>query len=306
MDTLQVILNFMPQFVLCCLLAIAVIGTSPYESFKWKLVWMLRCLGSPFEGLLYFCSVENKKTAITTFWLSAAYFRNNEKGIRPIGHHFMEIDKKKVNEDVMAILKDCTAKPSVLDVFSSLVSLSYILNGIFTGIARAASACVEDDWTFIPIILAWTLPAICLRIFSRREIVIKEPKIRIERLLKGCRKKFKKYKEKQPGEEANESEGENDDLEKLEKKVKNELEKLCWYDNYQELKRLRNEVNNYDELKKDLEELKKMLSEKQIPLKQPDNIDLCLIRVEWSGSSSCLNVSSSFKPYKDMVGGSFW
>nr|CAG8639281.1 936_t:CDS:2 [Entrophospora candida] len=228
MDTLQVILNFMPQFVLCCLLSIAVIGTAP---------------------------VENKKTAITTFWLSGAYFKKNKKGIRPVGHHFMEVDKENTNEEVMAILKDCTAKPSVLDVFSSLVSLCYILNGIFTGLARASSTCVEDDWTFIPLVLAWTLPAICLRIFSRREIVIKEPKIRIERLLKGCREKFKKYKEKQPKKLARESEGENDDLEELEKKINIELERL-------------EKVDNCDELKKDLYELEKMLSEKKIPLKQ--------------------------------------
>ncbi|CAJ0754303.1 3900_t:CDS:2 [Entrophospora sp. SA101] len=243
MDTLHVMLNFMPQFVLRC----------------------------PFEGLQSFCSVGNKKTAITTFWLSAAYFKNNENGIRPVGHHFMEVDKKNLNEDVKAILKDCTAKPSVLDVFSSLVSLSYTLNGIFTGIARATSTCVEDDWTFIPLVLAWTLPAICLRIFSRREIVIREPKIRIERLLKGCREKFKKYKEKRLGEWAKGSEGENDDLEELEKKIKIELEEL------------ENEVywfNNYDELKSDLDELEKMLSEKQIPLKQLHYVDLCLIRVE--------------------------
>ncbi|CAH1765684.1 5250_t:CDS:2, partial [Entrophospora sp. SA101] len=193
---------------------------------------------------------------ITTFWLSAAYFKNNENGIRPVGHHFMEVDKKNLNEDVKAILKDCTAKPSVLDVFSSLVSLSYTLNGIFTGIARATSTCVEDDWTFIPLVLAWTLPAICLRIFSRREIVIREPKIRIERLLKGCREKFKKYKEKRLGEWAKGSE-------------------VYWF-------------NNYDELKSDLDELEKMLSEKQIPLKQLHYVDLCLIRVEAMAVGACI------------------
>ncbi|CAJ0765980.1 923_t:CDS:1, partial [Entrophospora sp. SA101] len=37
--------------------------------------------------------VANKKSAITTFWLSATYFGNNKKGIRPIGHNVMEIDK---------------------------------------------------------------------------------------------------------------------------------------------------------------------------------------------------------------------
>nr|CAG8569853.1 9132_t:CDS:2 [Entrophospora candida] len=83
--------------------AIAVIGMALYESFKWKLLWLLRYLGCPFEGLFYFCSVANKKSAITTFWLSATYFENNKKGIRPIGHNVMEIDKALNDDDVKTI-----------------------------------------------------------------------------------------------------------------------------------------------------------------------------------------------------------
>ncbi|CAH1764722.1 246_t:CDS:2, partial [Entrophospora sp. SA101] len=47
--------------------------------------------------------VANKKSAITTFWLSATYFGNNKKGIRPIGHNVMEIDKALNDEAFFSV-----------------------------------------------------------------------------------------------------------------------------------------------------------------------------------------------------------
>ncbi|CAJ0628044.1 3011_t:CDS:2 [Entrophospora sp. SA101] len=58
------------------------------------------------------------------------------------------------------LMKGCVAEASILDRLSYMVSIYYIVVGIFAGISRAIGPCIKEEWPYIPLTLAWTLPAI--------------------------------------------------------------------------------------------------------------------------------------------------
>jgi len=168
-----------PQYVLGCLPTIATIGTAPDDGLIRKILWMLRCLGCPFTGLFYFCNIGSDEIAMSAYWLTSRSFMAEKGGIiryRPFGHHAMEFLPTLDQEELM---KECIAEASILDRLSSLASAYYILVGIFAGIARAIGPCIRGDWSYIPLALAWTLPAIYVRVFGGK-VVFKDPRKRLK------------------------------------------------------------------------------------------------------------------------------
>src|ERR1041384_8111265 len=84
------LLEPIPQYVLGCLPAIAIIGESPMTRFTEKLVWVFRCLGCPFLGLFYSINVGGKKVSRCIFWLSLNHFTGEQEiKCRPFGFHYM-------------------------------------------------------------------------------------------------------------------------------------------------------------------------------------------------------------------------
>jgi hypothetical protein len=163
-----------PQYVLGCIPTIATIGTAPDDGLIRKILWMLRCLGCPFTGLFYFCNIGTDEIAMSAYWLQSRNFVVKKGCIRfrPFGHHSMEL---LPNPDQEEIMRECIAEASILDRLSSLASAYYILVGIFAGLARAIGPCIRGDWPYIPIALAWTLPAIYVRVLGGK-VVFKDPR----------------------------------------------------------------------------------------------------------------------------------
>src|ERR1700722_8698897 len=155
-----------PQYVLGCIPAIATVGTAPDSGLGYKMLWIFRCLGCPFSGLFYFINIShNDSIAMSTYWLTSDQFMiRNECGIsyRPFGHYAMEIEANDQDETVIKLLNECMAEASVLDRLSSLASAYYILVGIIAGLIKAIhiGPCNEEDWPYLPLALAWTVPAI--------------------------------------------------------------------------------------------------------------------------------------------------
>src|ERR1044072_7538948 len=92
-DKLQ---NSIPQYILGTLPAIATIASTPESGLITKLLWLARCLGCPFTGLLYFCITSSNPVAMSAYWLSSNYFvrdialdniQDNRTLYRPVGHH---------------------------------------------------------------------------------------------------------------------------------------------------------------------------------------------------------------------------
>jgi len=166
-----------PQYVIGCLPTIATIGTAPDDGLIRKILWMLRCLGCPFTGLFYFCNVGYDEIKMSAYWLTSRSFIAEKGGIRyrPFGHHAKEILPTPDQEEIM---KECIAEASILDRLSSIASAYYILVGIFAGVARAIGPCVKGDWPYIPLALAWTLPAIYVRVLGGK-VVFKDPRKRL-------------------------------------------------------------------------------------------------------------------------------
>ncbi|CAG8800365.1 20840_t:CDS:2 [Cetraspora pellucida] len=170
------LLEPIPQYVLGCLPAIAIAGASPMNTFIEKLVWMLRCLGCPFIGVFYSVNIGGKEEPRCLFWLPVEYFATSEgenPPYRPVGLYTMKL---KENNDIKEHVNRCTAKASVLEKFSSIISMYYIVVGILAGISRTTGSHICEDWPYIPLLLSWTLPALCRRIFSGN-LVVKDPKI---------------------------------------------------------------------------------------------------------------------------------
>jgi hypothetical protein len=176
-------LNPIPQYVLGCLPAIAILGASPKEKFTEKLVWILRCLGCPFTGLLYSCNVGRGDVSLCVYWLSSKYFSIREQEDnqlqqlrhRPVGVYAMSVDTEQ-NEyrNIMIYIKRCTAKASVLEKLSPLVSTYYILVSVIAAISRTSGSYDCADWPYIPLLLSWTIPAVLKRVISRT-LVVKDP-----------------------------------------------------------------------------------------------------------------------------------
>ncbi|CAG8745241.1 23863_t:CDS:1, partial [Dentiscutata erythropus] len=170
--------NPIPQYVLVCLPAAATIGTSPYSSLKKKMFWLLRCLGCPFTGLFYSCNTADNTITKCIYWLSSKHFRtkgeesNSSPFCRPVGHFSMIVDPTEEQKERMG---HCVSNPTLLERISSGVSFYYICAGMFVGISRIIGPCSEEDWPYIPLALAWTLPAVVKRIRGAK-IVIKDPR----------------------------------------------------------------------------------------------------------------------------------
>ncbi|KAF0554662.1 hypothetical protein F8M41_019005 [Gigaspora margarita] len=166
-----------PQYVLGCLPAIAIVGASPANKFTQKLIWILRCLGCPFIGIFYSVNVGGHKQSRCLFWLPANNFKNNANGelsYRPVGLYTM---KPSANQDIdlEEYVDRCIAKISVLERLSSIIPMYYIVVGALEGISRAAGSAVCEDWPYIPLLLFWTIPALWRRV-SSGNLVVKDPK----------------------------------------------------------------------------------------------------------------------------------
>ncbi|CAG8515970.1 4339_t:CDS:1 [Scutellospora calospora] len=183
-----------PQYVLGSLPAILTIGATPFKGVGRKLGWFVRCLGCPFVGLFYFCNIKSDKVTMCAYWLSAnnfivenPNFQSSQIRYRPVGHHAKQINPPQNLHDpndqqliMIDTLKDCVAEASLLDRFASLVSLYYIVVGIFIGIAKAIQCMkdnsVQQDWPYIPLLFIWTIPITWFRAW-RGLVVVKEPNI---------------------------------------------------------------------------------------------------------------------------------
>ncbi|RIA84829.1 hypothetical protein C1645_783317 [Glomus cerebriforme] len=132
----------------------------------------------PFVGLFYALNVEKESHCI--YWLSSVkYFIKIKNGkhqqieYRPFGVHTMKLNENN-NDEIMTNIKQCTVKASVLERLSSLVSAYYIVVGSLAGISMVTGSVVCESWPYIPSLLSWTIPALCMRIFSGDQIV-KDP-----------------------------------------------------------------------------------------------------------------------------------
>ncbi|CAG8787497.1 1313_t:CDS:2, partial [Racocetra persica] len=93
---------------------------------------------------------------------------------RPVRFYAMKVSKNQ-NKALREKIELCIAKASVLERFSSLVSVYYIIVGIIAGVSRVLGTVSCQDWLYIPILLSWTISALCRRAFSRN-LVVKDPK----------------------------------------------------------------------------------------------------------------------------------
>ncbi|GBC09357.1 hypothetical protein RclHR1_00880011 [Rhizophagus clarus] len=187
MTTLQDLIHTLedpaPQYVLGCIPVIVTIGSAPDNGLGNKLLWILRCLGTPFTGLLYTLNIKNDLMPMTTYWLNSNRFKEDGKTIpfRPFGHHAKEIILSDQDPQVIKSLEECIAEASPLDRLSSLASTYYVFVGIFAGLTKAMHIghCTEEDWPYLPLALAWTLPAVYKRVLGGK-VVVRDPRERLE------------------------------------------------------------------------------------------------------------------------------
>jgi hypothetical protein len=176
LNLISKLLNPIPQYVLGCLPAITIVGASPREKFGEKLAWVFRCLGCPFTGLFYSCNVGSRKVDQCLYWLPSNYFYCRQSGelrYRPVGIHAMVLEpteKLRITTDI----KRCTARASILERFSSLVSAYYIFIGIIAGISRVTKPALCEDWPYIPLLLSWTIPPLYNRVIWGN-LIVKDP-----------------------------------------------------------------------------------------------------------------------------------
>jgi len=193
-DLIRVLQNPAPQYVFGCIPAIVTIGTAPDNGLINKMLWILRCLGSPFTGLFYIFDVGNDSISMTTYWLDSKFKENGQPiAFRPFGHYVKKIILKDQDPQVIRSLEECVAEASVLDRLSSLASAYYVFVGIFAGLTKAMhlGSCSEEDWPYLPLALAWTLPAIYRRVFWGR-MVVKDPREILEKLEKDPKEQLEK------------------------------------------------------------------------------------------------------------------
>ncbi|GBC10631.1 hypothetical protein RclHR1_00980008 [Rhizophagus clarus] len=184
--TIAKLLNPIPQYVLGCLPAIAIIGASPKEKFSEKFTWVLRCLGCPFTGLLYSCTIGAEGIYLCIYWLSSQHFRRQggqqederqeDNGLKPLDHRPIGVYTMPVidQQNIMEHINRCITKASVLERLSALVSIYYIVVGVIAAISRTTGQFSCEDWPYISLLLSWTIPAVFKRAFSGT-IVVKDP-----------------------------------------------------------------------------------------------------------------------------------
>ncbi|CAG8596776.1 4746_t:CDS:2 [Funneliformis mosseae] len=139
------LLDFLPEYVVSSLSAIAIMGDSPYGLDE-KIMWFFRCFGCPFDGLFHSLNVGGKKESCC-FWLSRSYFL--EEGT--------------------------DAKLPVLERVSLLITSYYIIVGVIEGFSMMKGTIVCKDWAYLPLLFSWTLLSIWKRgIYGIQ--VVKDPK----------------------------------------------------------------------------------------------------------------------------------
>ena len=151
----QVLLNTIPQYVLGVLPAIAILGSSPENGLINKFLYLFCSLGSPFSGLFYYLNVKNEKLKMSLYWLEPGNFVKKENLVsgesnpkklelkyKPFGCHAKKII---LNDQQRKIIEECAAETSILDRFSPLVPIYYIIIGIFAAISRAFGPCEWVD-----------------------------------------------------------------------------------------------------------------------------------------------------------------
>ncbi|CAG8486262.1 7923_t:CDS:2 [Cetraspora pellucida] len=175
LSLLQKFQNPVPQFVLGCLPAVAIIGATPEKGFMNKILWMMRCLGCPFTGLLYVLTVltaKDKDVSMFAYWLPSNKFNTSK---RPFGWH-----AKKISIISTTTIKECIekasvlAEASVLERLSSAVSAYYVIVGILSGIYRIFGPSACNDWPYVSVLLSWTMIALLMRAFYGK-LIVKSP-----------------------------------------------------------------------------------------------------------------------------------
>ncbi|RIB24389.1 hypothetical protein C2G38_2070119 [Gigaspora rosea] len=97
----NILQNPVPQYVLGSLPAILTIGTTPHETLLAKFLWFVRCLGCPFAGLFYFCSIESNSIEMSAYWLESKKFirKNNKSKIEDDENDYNDDDKDEDKDD---------------------------------------------------------------------------------------------------------------------------------------------------------------------------------------------------------------
>ncbi|CAG8639888.1 18690_t:CDS:2 [Racocetra fulgida] len=138
-------------------------------------------------GVFYVVNIGGKEEPLFLFWLPVENFITNEDEepkYRPVGLYYMRpvgLYYMNIEQDMKEHVGRCTAKASVLERFSSVISMYYIVVGVLAGISRTTGLHTCEDWPFIPLLLTWTIPALIRRIKSGN-LVVKHPKDELEGL----------------------------------------------------------------------------------------------------------------------------
>ncbi|CAH1768591.1 22915_t:CDS:2, partial [Entrophospora sp. SA101] len=154
----QSLLISVPQYVLGSLSAIAILGATPNDAIVMSAYWLKDD---------HFYEIDEKTDNGVTI-LNYKLF----------GWHAKQMKLTPEQEECM---KGCVAGASILDRLSYMVSIYYIIVGILAGIIRAVAPCIKEEWPYIPLALAWTLPAIFKRVIGGI-VVVHNPNERIFKL----------------------------------------------------------------------------------------------------------------------------
>ncbi|CAG8711215.1 4004_t:CDS:2 [Funneliformis caledonium] len=157
--------KIMPQYVLGSPPAIAIMGDSPYIEFAQRLYEYNFTVVEHTNNEEETNDKRNRSSSkIQTFLISC-----NET-------------KHKENEHIKEYVERCTAKASVLERLSSLVSAYYIMVGLVAGFSMVQGEIVCEGWTYLPLLLSWTIPAIWRRGFYGI-LIVKDPSDVFDKIL---------------------------------------------------------------------------------------------------------------------------
>ncbi|CAG8710264.1 4143_t:CDS:1, partial [Racocetra persica] len=175
---IRTLLEPIPQYVVGCLLAITIVGASPSNKLRYKLIWLFRCLSCPFIGVFAAINIGGDELSRCIFWLLPKYFvikgTSTSPEYRPVGFYTMKVSENQ-DKAFRKKIELCTAKALVIERFSTLVSVYYIIVGIIAGVSRVLETVLCQDWPYISILLSWTISALCRRAFSKN-LVVKDSK----------------------------------------------------------------------------------------------------------------------------------
>ena len=148
-------------------------GASPFSTLFSQAMHVFLCLGCPFSALFYILNINTglgpEDVVIidaVAFWLPPDRFANKTWpfGFSP---HKIRHDKNKI---IRKTLEKCIIPTSALERFVCVIALYYIVVGVFIGIFRAIGPCYVQDWPFIPLLFAWTFPALMVQVLKKRTV----------------------------------------------------------------------------------------------------------------------------------------